>query len=563
MRSIRMDPASKLATDPTGRREETCCRPRRRPAWQSLAHESRGVRGLRSSAITTLVGGVGHPYKCTSPTYVDGSPAENEKGKKVRTWVGAECIAGEVTAGASFVLSPSVDSHLALLGFCRAAAIASSLRDPSAEAQALLGFLDFDRERGRSSFLLALAGIRATLALLLVSAIARLADLFDFKTRGRRRRRRSGGVMLWVVRLSGLCSLTMVMVVLSPSLQSFPPAEAIRSSHYLRLYGGYNHHLAAASDDSEDLVFRRAPPFHNAAECEPPSANGTSVCDSSLVHIAITLDEGYLRGSIAAVHSVLAHTRCPESVFFHFLVSEPSLEPVVRSAFPGLRFKAYYFDPDRVRGLISSSVRQALEQPLNYARNYLADILEHCVRRVIYLDSDLVVVDDIAKLWRTELGSRAVGAPEYCHANFTKYFTDRFWSDQRLASTFAGRRPCYFNTGVMVLDLVRWRRAGYTRRIERWMEVQKSGAGRIYELGSLPPFLLVFAGYVAPIEHRWNQHGLGGDNVRGSCRDLHPGPVSLLHWSGSGKPWVRLDSIRPCPLDHLWAPYDLYGPAAS
>jgi hypothetical protein len=88
-------------------------------------------------------------------------------------------------------------------------------------------------------------------------------------------------------------------------------------------------------------------------------------------------------------------------------------------------------------------------------------------------------------------------------------------------------------------------------------------AGRIYELGSLPPFLLVFAGHVAPIEHRWNQHGLGGDNVFGSCRDLHPGPVSLLHWSGSGKPWARLGAGRPCPLDALWAPFDLYGPADS
>ncbi|RZS15056.1 hypothetical protein BHM03_00046832, partial [Ensete ventricosum] len=509
------------------------------------AYDASGAPPSRPSSAVRVT-----PYDCTSSFHLRGWLAGGEQeGQK-----GPDVVAD----GPDSSLSLNTGAPAA------AAAIASSPRDPSAEAQQpLLGFLDFDRERGRSSFLFALAGIRATLALLLVSAIARLADLFDFKTRGRRRRRRSVGVMLWVVRLSGLCSFAMVMVVLSPSLQSFPPAEAIRSSHYLRLYGGYGHHVAAASDDSEDLVFRRAPPFHNAAECEPPSANGTSVCDSSLVHIAITLDEEYLRGSIAAVHSVLAHTRCPESVFFHFLVSEPSLEPVVRSAFPGLRFKAYHFDPERVRGLISTSVRQALEQPLNYARNYLADILEHCVRRVIYLDSDLVVVDDIAKLWRTELGSRAVGAPEYCHANFTKYFTDRFWSDQRLASTFAGRRPCYFNTGVMVLDLVRWRRAGYTRRIERWMEVQKSGSGRIYELGSLPPFLLVFSGHVAPIEHRWNQHGLGGDNVRGSCRDLHPGPVSLLHWSGSGKPWVRLDSIRPCPLDHLWAPYDLYGPAAA
>uniref|UniRef100_A0A0E0P6V8 Hexosyltransferase n=1 Tax=Oryza rufipogon TaxID=4529 RepID=A0A0E0P6V8_ORYRU len=219
--------------------------------------------------------------------------------------------------------------------------------------------------------------------------------------------------------------------------------------------------------------------------------------------------------------------------------------------------------PDRVRSLISTSVRQALEQPLNYARNYLADFLEPCVHRVIYLDSDLVVVDDVSKLWCTDLGSRTVGASEYCHANFTKYFTDRFWSDKQFAGTFAGRRPCYFNTGVMVLDLTRWRRTGYTRRIERWVEIQKSPAGRIYELGSLTPFLLVFAGHVAPIEHRWNQHSLDSDNVFGSCRDLHPGPASLLHWSGSGKPWARFGAGRPCPLDALWAPFDLYGPADS
>ncbi|QHO34482.1 putative galacturonosyltransferase-like [Arachis hypogaea] len=32
-----------------------------------------------------------------------------------------------------------------------------------------------------------------------------------------------------------------------------------------------------------------------------------------------------------------------------------------------------------------------------------------------------------------------------------------------------------------------------------------------------------------PIEHRWNQHELGGDNAKGSCWDLNAGPMSLLH----------------------------------
>ncbi|CAA7406080.1 unnamed protein product [Spirodela intermedia] len=371
--------------------------------------------------------------------------------------------------------------------------------------------------------------------------------------------------MPWLTRVSGFVCAGLLIAVLSPSFQTFPPAEAIRSSHFdgnLRYPGQID---AAAGEAPSRFSFRTAPLFRNADGCRRPSfaagelAADPTACDPSLVHIAITLDEEYLRGSVAAVHSVLQHAQCPESIFFHFLATETaSLETLVRSSFPDLRFKVYFFDPERVRGLISTSVRQALEQPLNYARNYLAEVLEPCVERVVYLDSDLVVVDDVAKLWGTSLGSSAVGAPEYCHANFTKYFTDRFWSEPRLAAAFTGRRPCYFNTGVMVFDLARWRRGGFTREIERWMEVQRR-EGRIYELGSLPPFLLVFAGRIAAIDHRWNQHGLGGDNVRGSCRDLHPGPVSLLHWSGSGKPWTRLDSHRPCPLDALWAPYDLHG----
>lgn len=402
---------------------------------------------------------------------------------------------------------------------------------------------------------------RGTLGFLFSSLASLVTNpLFEFKSEKKVLRAEVYPLkMMWFMRFSGLLFAIMVMILFSPHFQSFPPAEAIRSSHHdgnLRVPI-----LIPAGDSSRLFSFRKASAFNNAEECGFRDRNfsgKSSVCDPFLVHVAITLDVHYLRGSMAAVHSILQHSQCPEDIFFHFLVSETHLEILVRSTFPQLKFKVYYFNPEIVRNLISTSVREALEHPLNYARNYLADLLEPCVRRVIYLDSDLIVVDDIYKLWSTNLGTRTIGAPEYCHANFTRYFTDKFWSEKRYYGTFDGRKPCYFNTGVIVIDLAKWRRFGFTKRIERWMEVQKNN--RIYELGSLPPYLLVFAGHVAPIEHRWNQHGLGGDNVKGSCRELHPGPVSLLHWSGSGKPWARLDMKAPCPIDAVWSPYDLYRP---
>lgn len=299
-------------------------------------------------------------------------------------------------------------------------------------------------------------------------------------------------------------------------------------------------------------VFREAPAFRNGETCGSPNQ------DQNQIHVAMTLDANYLRGTMAAVLSILQHSTCPENVVFHFLWArfEPEIHSSIRATFPYLNFKVYRFHPNRVRGKISKSVRQALDQPLNYARIYLADIIPTYVKRIIYLDSDLVMVDDIAKLWGVDLGDKVLAAPEYCHANFSQYFTNTFWSDPDLSKTFKGKNPCYFNTGVMVVDIDKWRQGGYTWKVEEWMVVQKQK--RIYHLGSLPPFLLVLGGDIKDIDHRWNQHGLGGDNLEGKCRSLHPGPISLLHWSGKGKPWLRLDSRKPCIVDHLWAPYDLY-----
>ncbi|CAA7393817.1 unnamed protein product [Spirodela intermedia] len=331
--------------------------------------------------------------------------------------------------------------------------------------------------------------------------------------------------------------------------------------------------FAAAAADNEDSslknqTFREAPQFYNSPSCPAalrPSA-AASCSPDALVHVAMTLDVVYLRGSMAAILSVLRHTACPQSVQFHFVASSAVdyLNATIASSFPYLSYRIYPFDGSRVAGFISTSIRAALDSPLNYARSYLDRLLptdgDGCPRRVVYLDSDVILVDDILTLAATRLPETdtVLAAPEYCNANLTAYFTPSFWSNPVLSMTFSQgrhRQPCYFNTGVMVIDLDRWRAGDYTERIEEWMELQKRM--RIYELGSLPPFLLVFAGRIAAVDHRWNQHGLGGDNYSGLCRELHPGPVSLLHWSGKGKPWARLDAGRPCPLDVLWAPYDL------
>ncbi|CAL9156413.1 unnamed protein product [Musa hybrid cultivar] len=128
----------------------------------------------------------------------------------------------------------------------------------------------------------------------------------------------------------------------------------------------------------------------------------------------MTLDAAYLRGSLAGVLSMLRHSACPESTVFHFLATCPGrFQSALAASFPSLSFAVYRFDPALVRGRISSSVRSALDRPLNHARIYLVDILPRSVRRVIYFDSDLVVVDDVGRLWATNLApDHVLAAPE-------------------------------------------------------------------------------------------------------------------------------------------------------
>lgn len=184
--------------------------------------------------------------------------------------------------------------------------------------------------------------------------------------------------------------------------------------------------------------FYEAPAFRNGETCSGGGSNGGAAADNTTIHIAMTLDGNYLRGTMAAVLSILRHSACPENVFFHFLwmTNNPEVFSTIKSTFPYLKFQIYHFETRRVSGLISKSIRQALDQPLNYARIYIANILPDDVKRLIYLDSDLVVVDDIAKLWKVDLKEKVLAAPEYCHANLTAYFTDVFWSNPSLSKTF-------------------------------------------------------------------------------------------------------------------------------
>ncbi|ONK75260.1 uncharacterized protein A4U43_C03F15020 [Asparagus officinalis] len=189
--------------------------------------------------------------------------------------------------------------------------------------------------------------------------------------------------------------------------------------------------------------------------------------------------------------------------------------------FPWLSFRISTFEQKAVQALVE---RKLAHDSLSYARAYLADVLPSSVDKVIYLSPDVIVLDDVLNLWNAGFrhDSSVVAAPRYC----------------------AAKERCYFKTGVMVVDLGRWREGGYSGRVEELMARMQKGEW-VYD-----PVVAAFGGAAEGIDERWDRVE---SDLDGDCKVAHgEGEVSLVHWSA-----VEPTRGGGCEVK-LWAQYDLH-----
>ena len=82
--------------------------------------------------------------------------------------------------------------------------------------------------------------------------------------------------------------------------------------------------------------------------------------------------------------------------------------------------------------------------------------------------------------------------------------------------------------------MLQWKERDVSNKLLGWMSLHRASSEPLYELGSLPPFLLVFAGRIgssaehnSALDRRWNDHDYGC-----VCHD-HPDArtVNIVHWS--------------------------------
>lgn len=166
-----------------------------------------------------------------------------------------------------------------------------------------------------------------------------------------------------------------------------------------------------------------------------------------------------------------------------------------------------------------------------YYRLFAAELLPKNVHKVIYLDSDMIVVDDIKPLWDIKLDNVAIAGVAGCRASYIDKCQSLGYPD-----TFG-----YFNAGVLVINLDFWREKALSEKIFDfisahyfdlpWMD-QDALNGVLYNSKELLPARYNFMTLVYS-KHFWEDYT---EESQRYYLDESRRKV-VVHYAGRTKPW--------------------------
>lgn len=236
-----------------------------------------------------------------------------------------------------------------------------------------------------------------------------------------------------------------------------------------------------------------------------------------LLHVAYCIDRKFTPYFGASVFSLLANYRAdPSRLMIHVIVDHPDdglaegISQLRRLFRAGIRLHlAPEGDLDRLSDLPLPPASHFARA--NYLRLLLPSLLGKEVKRVLYLDADTIVVDDVSPLLAADIGGCAVGAVR-------AYSSARHARRLGLADTV--------NSGVMIMDLDQWRLRRLGASCARWLIDNRDIARNVDE----DAINAVLAGSIFRLDARWNFQVKSGESAE------HPNPA-IVHFIGAAKPW--------------------------
>ena len=271
--------------------------------------------------------------------------------------------------------------------------------------------------------------------------------------------------------------------------------------------------------------------------------------------VVLAADDNFAMALAVTVRSALDNLSADRKLRLYVLdggIKEATKEKLLQS-WPRGRFDVEWIrvDTTALAGLpISGHVNLVA-----YYRILIPRVLPAVVDRVIYLDSDMIVLADLARLWDCELSGRWCLAAQDCAAPYldASQALDNF---PRCGRHLGSTQPvpnfrelglqadaAYFNSGVMLIDLSSWRDADLPKQLVACLERHHRHV-RWWDQYALN---VVLADRWGQLDIRWNQ----GSQIfkypswrqspfdRQTFEQLRSDPY-IVHFTTRSKPWDPL-----------------------
>lgn len=166
-----------------------------------------------------------------------------------------------------------------------------------------------------------------------------------------------------------------------------------------------------------------------------------------------------------------------------------------------------------------------------YLRLMLDKILPEEISRVIYLDTDTIVENSLRELWETDLEEYVMGA-----------VTDvNLATDEHFSRLGLDNATPYFNSGMLLIDMTRYREGDIRRQCLDWLGRNKA----IADYPDQDALNVILRGRILPLHPRYNVFDSYFRHVNYGSRFVCPADwddavshPSIIHYTGL-KPWLR------------------------
>lgn len=180
----------------------------------------------------------------------------------------------------------------------------------------------------------------------------------------------------------------------------------------------------------------------------------------NFVNIVFSSDDNYAQHTAVAMASILLNTNNPNNIRFFIIddgISEDK-KSKIKSTADNLQSTVEFItvkNTELMQGFVSGEISRAC-----YFRIDIPNILPISVKKVIYLDCDLLLYDDIQVLWETDIGQYPIAA--VCDYGI---MASKRLRRQKMKYIGLPAQADYFNSGVLVMDLEVWRKADYSSKV--------------------------------------------------------------------------------------------------